>query len=227
MSCPDTDFTTSLTPSSMRELRELSESDQEHILFGRIQYIASVWELSFGEVGLICREVQNYLLHEQRIDPDTGEPCSFARWIHLAAPRSYSTVYSAMRAVEELKDIPDEQVARIRSSNFPIMTQLSTEVRNDPEVLKVAQTGRSEDLVEHVQRNHPNQHVEHRKLLRFTVEESAAVIIEHALKMAQFHGAANQAQALEAICQEAIALWEAEDEVLRCASETKDTGYIQ
>lgn len=218
---------TALTPSSMRELLALPDAEAERILFGRIQHIVKVWELSYAEVGLICREVQNYLLHEQRIDPDTGEPCSFSRWIHLAAPRSYSTVYAAIRDVEALKDVPDEQVAQIRSSNFPVMVQLSSAVRNDPEVLKVAQSGRSEELVEHVRQNHPDQHVEHRKLLRFVVEESAAVIIDQALKMAQFHGAGNQAQALEAICQEAIASWEAEEAVMECAAKAEAEKYVQ
>ena len=200
------DINSSITPDLMTAILGLADEDAEPILFRRLAQIVSTMELGYMEVGLICREVDAYLLWEKRIDPETGQPCtSFSRWVHVCCPRSYATVYAAMRDVEALKDIPDQHLAEIPSSNVPVVKQLSTAVRADPKVLHAAKTKRNEEFVEQIRRDHPDQHIEARKLLRFKLEESAAERVEAALRMAEAKGAKNWSEALELICEEAIA----------------------
>jgi hypothetical protein len=118
-----------------------------------------------------------------------------------------------MRDVDELSDVPRDELAQIPEANFPVMKQLSTAVRNDPKVLHVAKTGRSEDLVEHVREAHPDQHLEHRKHIKFTLDESAVEPIERALALAEEKGARNRGEALELIAAMAIETWQLEEEV--------------
>lgn len=211
-----------LTPDQMMIVLALPDEQSEPILFKRLQEIAYGWEYSYAEVGLICREVDAYLLWEKRIDPDTGELCaSFSRWIHACCPRSYSTVYAAMRDMEALKDIPDCDLAKIPASNFPIVKQLSTAVRKDRKVLDGAQTKRTGDFVEQIRADHPDQAIEHSRVLRFKLEDSAAAEVESVITLAEMRGAKSWAEALEAICAEAKTQWLLESEIMESLENEK------
>jgi hypothetical protein len=192
----------------MREILSLPDEQAETALFYRLAYIDNIHKLSYAEVGNICLQVQAYMLHEQRIDPETGLPCTFSRWVHLAAPYSYSTCYAAMRDCEAMKDVPEEHLAEIPAGNFPVMRQLSTKVRADPGVLKAAKTKKTEAFVEHIRAEHPDEHIESRKTFRFHPEESAAAKIEEALNRAEKMGAHSRDEALEIVALAAMDWWE-------------------
>ncbi|MGA9668282.1 MAG: hypothetical protein WBQ94_03695 [Terracidiphilus sp.] len=202
--------------------------DDERWLFNELQGIVSGWQISFARAGLIMKRVNAQMLWRERIDPETEEPCvSFSRWVRVCAPLSVSTCYQAMRAVEELSDVPDEEVAKITSSNFPVVLQLSSQVRNDPQVLKAAQTESTTKLVEHIQQHHPSQHLETRELLRFRPSTSAAAKIKETLCYAQMKGATTLDEALEYVCAEAMASWKAEEVVLECMAREQGKMTIQ
>jgi hypothetical protein len=57
--------------------------------------------------------------------------------------------------------------------------------------------------------------------MRFNPEESAAAIIEEALKAAELRGATNRNQALEIIATEALESWRYEDEVSKIPVEVE------
>ena len=207
-----TDFDIDGRPLS--EVLGLSDEDAEHALFSYMKNFEDQFTFSYARIGLICREVEAYLLWEKRIDPETGQPCtSFTRWVRVCCPRSYPTVYAAMRDVEALKDIPDQHLSQIPASNFPIVKQLSTAVRSDPEVLEAAKTQNTEGLVEHVRANHPEQHIERTKILRVPLDESAMDKVEELFKQAQLRGAKNRSEALEMICAETELQWRLESEI--------------
>jgi hypothetical protein len=127
-----------------------------------------------------------------------------------------------MRDVESLQDMPIEAVAKIPASNFSVVKQLSTQVRNDPRVIQAAQTQTSEQLIETVRAKFPEQHMEKRKVKRFTLEESALVQVEEAIKRAMVRGATNESEALEWICAEAVGSWDAEDTVKEIVARMDD-----
>ena len=166
-----------------------------------------------------------------RLDPETNEPCkSFNRWLCVAAPYSNATMFQAITDVEELSDVPDADLAEIPAANIHIVKQLSTAVRADPRVLQAAKTLSSKKFVEQVQCDHPQQHLEARKILRFVgVVESAAEEIERALTMAECRGARTRNEQLEAIAVEAIQAWDYEEEVkaLPVTLEDMETGEVQ
>lgn len=184
----------------------------EPVLFARMQEIDRTLKLSHAEQGLICKAVRDRQLYRERTDTD-GQPCSMSSWIRLASPWSYSSTYQAMKDVDELQDIPPEQLARVPTSSFPILKQLSTAVRAEPGIMQAVISQSTDEFVETVRRDYPNQHVESRKIFRFTPEESAAKIIEQALGEAEKRGAANRNEALEMICQEIVETWRFENEI--------------
>ena len=218
---PDMEITT-LTPPQPQDILTLPDKEAEALIYGYVRHFDDVVSMSYARVGILCRLVQTYELHEQRIDPNTNEPCSFHRWLQIAAPRSHSTCYAALRDVEALKDMPEEQVVQIPTSNFPVVRQLSTAVRNDPKVIEAIKTKGQSDLVEHIRKTHPEQMIEHTISKRFRLEESAAQKIDEALKLAQLHGARNEAEALEMIAATAMETWKYEEAIEQAMLEAPD-----
>ena len=200
-----------LTPKDLKNLLSLSAEKAEAMLFDYLQKMDAAERVSYGWKGILCLQAKKHLLHEQHTDPETGKPCSWTRWVRIACPWSYSTTFAAVRDVEALDGLADEDIAQIPASNFPTMRQLSSAVRKDPEVLKTAKTKRTADLVDHIREHHPDQHIEPRKAIRFYVEESAAEKINEALDKAEERGAGSRSEALEFIAATAMQAWEAEE----------------
>jgi hypothetical protein len=206
-------MTDAITPDLMLGILKRPNADAEAALFDRLRYLDRTTKLAYSEIGLISLTVQAYRLHEHRTDPEADRPCSFTRWLRLAAPWSYSTAFAAMRDVEDLKDIPAEHLAEIPQSNFPILRQLSTTVRSEPQVLEAAKSKSAGDFVEQIRKYHPEQHLESRKMLRVNMEESALEKVEEAIFEAMSRGASNRGEALEMICAEALLEWKFEKEI--------------
>jgi hypothetical protein len=118
-----------------------------------------------------------------------------------------------MRDVEELKDIPAEHLAEIPQANFPILKQLSTEVRAEPQVIEAAKSKSAEEFTEQIRKDHPDQHLDTRKMLRVNMDESALAKVEEAILEAMKRGATSRGEALEAICAEALLEWQLEREI--------------
>lgn len=192
---------------------KLPNADAESALYERLRYLDRTTKLAYSEIGFISKTVQAYLLHEHRTDPKTGKPCSFTRWLRLAAPWGYSTCYAAMRDVEDLADIPAEHLAEIPQENYPVLKQLSTAVRAEPRIIEAAKNKSSEDFVEQIRKDHPDQHLEMRKMLRVNMEESALAKVEEAIVAAEKRGATSRGEALEMICAEALLEWRLEEEL--------------
>jgi hypothetical protein len=200
-------MTDAVTPDRMAVILRMGNVSAEFALFDRLRYLDRTTKLAYSEIGYISLTVQAYQLHEHRTDLQTGKPCSFTRWIRLAAPWGYSQAFAAMRDVEELKDIPAEHLAEIPQSNFPILRQLSTAVRVEPQVIEAAKSKTSKAFVEQIRKDYPEQHLETRKTLRFTVDESLAAKVEEAIAQAMERGATTRSEALEQICAEAMEQW--------------------
>ena len=141
--------------------------------------------LRYAAIGLMAHEVWRRLLWQHATDPANGLPCrSFARWVRVYAPNGYSTVYAAMRDVEALPDVPAEDIAQLPQSSFKTLKQLSTAVRRDPEVLAAAKSGKNEALVAHVQKHHPDQHLEEYDRVVFNLTHGAKSEIDEAVDLA-------------------------------------------
>ena len=200
-----------MTPN---DLLSMPASEAEEACFTRLRQLDQTWRFSFCEIGILCRWIEKSRLWKQRVNPITGEHCkTMPEWIHCAAPWSYATVFTAMRAVEELKDVPAEHLAEIPVVNIGTLRQLSSAVRSDPAIIEAAKTLPSAQFVEQVRKDYPLQHLEKKRTLRFVMDESAADKVEEVIKMAQLKGAVNWSDALEMMAEEAATQWRLEAEV--------------
>ena len=156
--------------------------------------------------------VDKRLLWKHRVDDADGFPCrSFARWVRIACPYAFSTVYAALRDVEALPHIPAEDLAQIPQSNIPTMKKLSTAVARDPWVLEAAK-GRNEPFVAYIREKHPDQHLEVRKPVKVMVDDPDFIysVLDQACEL---HDAIDRGHALTMIAAMARRTWELESEV--------------
>ena len=164
----------------MKSSPDLDSAARESQIFARLQ----AWDkaiLSRTEIGILCREVRDTPLWQCRCE-------SFESWMSLAAPRARSTAYQYLREVTELQDIPDEHLSQIRGENVDTVMHLSTAVRAEPEVLEIAKTGRTEQLVAYLKENHPEQHAERVKFLKVPLSETQMAEFEQAIAKAMERG---------------------------------------
>lgn len=179
-----------------------------------LDQIHRIHERTYPETGIIAREFERRHLYKHLIDPDTDLPFpNFTAWAScsnfLACRR---IIFESKRDMEMLQDVPAEKLIDVSKSNIKVLTQLSTAVRNDPEILAAARTDK---LLEKVERDHPEQHLEARKPLRLNPGRSDAKIIEKWIEYAQEHDiAGSPTEAIVRACE--MALHDAElDEELK------------
>jgi hypothetical protein len=174
----------------------LPEIEAESTIFARLNDYDEEERLRYAQIGLMVLSVNRRQLWKHRFDIADGFPCrSFARWIRIACPYSYSTVYAALKDVAELSDVPADDLAQIPQGNFRTMKQLSTAVRRDPKVIEAAK-GRTGDFVAMVKKSHPDQHLEAETIFRVPLNETQMADVEGALAKAMARGCESRSQAL-------------------------------
>src|SRR5258708_16092683 len=88
----------------------------------------STWH-DAGTIGLAMRNSEGWKLLGHH---------SFNAWLLSAAPKSRSVVYAALNALEELTDIPAEELQSIAHSTVHVLKKLPRDVRAKPEVRAAA-----------------------------------------------------------------------------------------
>jgi hypothetical protein len=181
-------------------------------------------ERSFVERGIIIREFERRQLWKHLIDPDTGLP-----FPHLTAWLSCDnflgcrrTNFEAKRTLAMLEDVPPAKLIDIPKGNLHTLTQLSTAVRNQPDVLEAARTMQPEAFEEKVERDHPQQHIEARRPLRFSPGRAGAKIVEEMIAYALEHDVAgSRDEALVRAAETALNEWRLEEELKSMPVEEK------
>lgn len=180
----------------------LSPEQAEQVIFDAVKRYDEAMA-SYGAIGIMCRDVEKRLLWKYRPNPETGKLCeSMGQWMKVAAPSGRSTCYAAKDDVAALPDIPDVELAQVAPCNFGTLRQLSTAVRSLPEVLETAKGKRTKPLVEYIQANHSDQHVEHGTFMRLAPSETQKAIIDQATAQAMEEGATSITDAIAMICVE-------------------------
>lgn len=174
--------------------------------------------LSFGERGQIA------LTFEERALWQYVDCHSFDHWMNTGSEIGRSTMYAAYRAAKELAGDVDD-LTEIPRGNVETLRQMSSAVRSDPEVQQAAKTMAPAQFTEHIEEHHPDQHIESRKIMKFSMTKSAAFELERAIKYAiDYEGAASREEALLAMAIEALHQWELEDEVEAMSLENGHDG---
>lgn len=170
------------------------------------EQIDRLHEYSYSERGEICRQFEKRGLWKHILNPNSKEPFnSFSAWMASGAVGGRRINFESKRDIEALQDVPAEKLRGVPKSNVKILKQLSTAVRNQDAVLEAAKTLPQEQFLEKVEKEHPDQHIEGRRALRFSPGRSGAKKVEEWCKYAIEHDlAGNRDEALVMACEEAL-----------------------
>lgn len=145
----------------------------------RVREIDRTVRESWSELAAICIQVRDKELW--RMLPAKFH--SFDDWLIDAAPCCRATVYKGMGVLSVIaKDLSPQEIAGIEIGNAILLSQVSSSVRRDPEVIQAAKSGRSSNkLREIVRTKYPNQHVEAivEKKLHFTTSQWEKIEAAH------------------------------------------------
>jgi hypothetical protein len=182
---------------------------------------------SYAERGLIAVQFEKRRLWSNLVDPDTGTIfANFTAWMScsqfLGCRR---TNFEAKGDVLLLSDVPSAALVDIKKENIKVLLQLSTAVRNDPEVLEAAKILPHDKFEEKLEREHPHQHIESRKPLRFNPGRSGAKKIEECIAYAIEHGiAGGRDEAVVRMAETALDQWFLEEELRSMPAETTESA---
>lgn len=171
----------------------------------RLRFLDGIYRTGFTERGMICREVRDRVLWRHVLSPADGQPYhSMDAWIAGTAPWSRRDCYAAMKAVDELKDIPAETLSQIPQCNLALMQKMSSKTRQDADVLAAASTLSREQFAAKVEQEYPDQHIEARSV-RWTLPGSLAKLADEAIEvMMERNDCRTRDEALGAIFAEII-----------------------
>jgi hypothetical protein len=177
-----------ISEANLLAIRQMPNDEAAPFLDHRLRELEAVWKRSFVERGMILLEF------EQRELWKTLGFHSLGSWLTDAAPQSRSDCYAALQAVKELRDIPRAELAEIPRCNIGTLRRLSSNIRQNPEVLTAAKTLPEREFAAMIEVNHPNQHIETTRTLVFKLDSSAAKVVEHAILQCQAeHGISREA----------------------------------
>jgi hypothetical protein len=164
---------------------------------------------SFGERGIMAREVERRHLWRYMLDPTTGESFrNFTAWMETREEACRRAMFDAYTDLKLLEDVADQfKLIDVPKGNIKALTLLSSEARNNPDILDAARTlKRRTAFEEHIERVCPEQHVEPRRLMRFNPTRSERRDIEAWIEWAIEHGdAASATEAVARACEAALA----------------------
>lgn len=182
---------------------------------GTLKRIEELYEVSYSERVVIIREFELRRLWTYLIDEEVGQPfATLTAWLSSGFLGCRRVNMEAHRDIKHLADVPAEKLIDVKKGNLKLLTQLSTAVRNQPDVLEAARTMPREAFEEKVEIEHPQQHIETRKPMRFTPGRSWARKIEEAIAYALEHDiAGSRDEALLRMAETALDEWYLDEEL--------------
>lgn len=180
---------------------------------GAISMIERIYEASYSERCVIVREFEKRKLWRYITDPSTGEPFQhMTAWLSCSeALGSRRINFEAKRDGELLSDVPAHKLIDVPKSNIKALIQLSTEVRNDPEILEAAKNLKRNEFLELIERDHPLQHLESKRVMRFSPDKSGADAIEEMIAFAIENGIAiSRDEAIVMAAESALSEWKSD-----------------
>jgi hypothetical protein len=180
---------------------------------GVFEQISRMHERSYSERGIIIREFEKRKLWAYLLDPETGQA-----FPHLTAWLSCGEFLGCRRVNFEakgdlalLQDVPTDKLIDVPKGNIKVLLQLSTAVRNDPDILAAAKTLTQDQFLEKLDKEQPLQHIETRRELRFNPGRSGAKLVEEMIAWALEHDiAGSRDEALVRAAESALNEWKLE-----------------
>jgi hypothetical protein len=159
----------------------LPDPDAAEALNQRMQLldmIDAAHTVSYSQRLVIIAEFTRRSLWRHLIDPEVGEPFPHVTaWLSSGFVGCRRTNMEAKRDAESLADVPTSQLIDVPKASIKVLTGVSTAVRNLPEVLEAARNG-EEKLLEKLERDHGDQHLEGRKPLTLRLSRSERKVVD-------------------------------------------------
>ena len=182
--------------------RNLTDSAAAMALDHRARSIEAENTRNFSELGIIVNEVDERQLW-RHVTKSDGEIChSWNDWVMDALPVSRSMAYAARTVAQRLSGIPAEERSLISPGNLRTLAEVDDpKITQSRPILDDAKTMKPAEFREKIAREHPEQHIENLKPMRFSPTESQRIAIEGALEAAciVFDEGLSREQSLEAI----------------------------
>jgi hypothetical protein len=143
-----------------------------------LDLIDRVQAVTYSQRLVIIAEFTRRSLWKHLIDPEVGEPFPhLTSWLSSGFMGCRRTNMEAKRDAESLADVPTAQLIDVPKASIKVLTGVSTAVRNLPEVLEAARNG-EEKLLEKLERDHGDQHLEGRKPLTLRLSRSERKVVD-------------------------------------------------
>lgn len=210
------DALTLVNLSDLIALPDPEAAEAMNTRMGVLDQIHRIHERSYSERGIIAREFERRKLWAHLIDPATGQAFpSFSAWMSCDDFMGCRRVnFESLRDMRALADVPEEKLIDVPKGNIKLLAQLSTAVRNQPDVLEAARVLDRDAFEEKVEKEHPQQHIEARRPLRFSPGRTGAKVIEEAIAWALEHDiAGSRDEALVRMAEQALHEWQLEAEL--------------
>lgn len=178
--------------------------------------IDKLHERSFVERGIITRQFETRELWKHVIDPETDLPFpNLTAWLSCDAFLGCRrTNFESKRKLALLEDVPYISLIDVPKHNLDTLIQLSTAVRNDPEVLEAAKYMEREEFEAKIELDHPHQHIESRASVKFNIGRSGRKVMESWISYALEHDiAGSREEAIVRACELALHDVELDDEL--------------
>lgn len=153
--------------------------------------ISQTW-FEAGQIGIYMRNSKGWDLLGHH---------SFNAWLKDAAPKSRSVVYAAINALEELQDVPAEDLKEIAHSTVHVLKKLPKQMRSNPAVREAAKNLSTKEFSRKIRAEHPELHLEKYLKEEFYFENSQQKVVDEAIEKAKaVYDLPTKELAIEAIC---------------------------
>jgi hypothetical protein len=191
-----------ITPELIEMYRGWAPGAVAAIYDRRLREIESLQAKTFVELGIIIVECVTRELWKFTTKANGETPHSWTDWLNDCLPVAASTAFSAKKVAEVLAGIPAEERQEIPRGNLEVMADLSTEVHMSEEIRTAAKKLKPAAFVNMVEREHPEQHVQAKKPMRFKPERAGRTVIDGALEMCMvIEETDDRNLALEKVCE--------------------------
>ena len=189
-----------ITPELIEMYRGWTDEASANIYDARLRAIERGHAQTFTELGVILVECEARQLWKLAVMSNCQHPHSFSAWIVDCLPVSNGSAFAAYKCAKKLAAIPAGEREQIPRGNLEAMAAMSDSLAQSESIKAAAKQLKPKEFREKIEREHPNQHLEAHKPLRFSPERSARKVIDEALDMVMLcEGLPSREAALEFI----------------------------
>jgi hypothetical protein len=206
--------------SRLDDLLALPDADAAESLnawMGALRRVEEVCAVSYGHRLVIIRHFEERSLWQHLTDPETELVFpTLTSWLSSGFIGCRRVNMEAHRDAQRLSDVPASHLLSVPKDNLKVLTQLSTAVRNQADVLEAARTMDRDAFEQKVEFEHPMQHLERRTPMKFSPGRSWAKTIEEAITWALEHDiAGTRDEALLKMAEVALNDWQMDEEIAK------------